>query len=296
MAFPSPWNRALHGLAPLDAGAVSIVVAVHVRNPRTIHRLLAVLDQQCYAGALEVLVCDDGSPDPLRLEDTCRKWHARYLRVERPAGSEGIYQRARTANAGIREARGRYVLLLDQDTFLVPYHVQNCVNLLAFHGDRVVCHGQRAGIGELLECDQRTPFSRFHLDLPRVLALLQQVDRPEPVPFHGWGQWTDVLGHNLFVAKSLLEEVGFLDEGYVGWGEDDRDLVYRLHRAGCLFAHMQQLRVYHVEHPRPALWDRPDLFRRNVVRFFQKFPETREERRDAYQSVQDELSRAEPAV
>jgi GT2 family glycosyltransferase len=45
--------------------------------------------------------------------------------------------------------------------------------------------------------------------------------------------WTMAIGGNASMPRALLDRAGLLDEAFVGWGLEDTELCYRLHRAGA---------------------------------------------------------------
>lgn len=62
--------------------------------------------------------------------------------------------------------------------------------------------------------------------------------------------WIIGGSNNLAVRRSLLEQVGGFDQGFVGWGCEDLELEYRLDRAGARFALGTRAATYHQLHPR----------------------------------------------
>ncbi|MEV4511698.1 glycosyltransferase [Dactylosporangium sp. NPDC049525] len=78
---------------------------------------------------------------------------------------------------------------------------------------------------------------------------------------------------NLSVPRALLEDVGGFDEQYHGWGMEDTDLSYRLHRAGAPFRVEPSAVNWHQIHPLGPGPLRRDLRRRetdltrNLARF-----------------------------
>jgi hypothetical protein len=73
-------------------------------------------------GDSEVVVVDDGSPAPVRLPS-----HPRLRVVRLPRNRGGAAAR----NAGLHEARGRYVTYLDDDDRLLPHHLEVALDGLA---------------------------------------------------------------------------------------------------------------------------------------------------------------------
>lgn len=71
-----------------------------------------------------------------------------------------------------------------------------------------------------------------------------------------------------------MEKVGGWDERFVGWGEEDLELAYRLYLNGLRFVypHRKHGAAYHLDHP--ANWDsRLHTLDHNVRYFRSKFPD-----------------------
>ncbi|MDA1361827.1 glycosyltransferase [Glycomyces luteolus] len=62
----------------------------------------------------------------------------------------------------------------------------------------------------------------------------------------GWGLATTA---NLAVPREAVAAVGGFDEAFTGWGMEDTDLSYRLHRSGLRFTVNAEAVNYHQVHP-----------------------------------------------
>ncbi|MGC1307863.1 MAG: glycosyltransferase [Phormidesmis sp.] len=94
---------------PLKTPLLSIIIPTYNRPhllPRSVQSALGQTFED-----LEVIVVDDGSPQPVDLPDNRR------LSVVKLPKNRGI---AATRNAGLRAAKGRYVTFLDDDDQLLP--------------------------------------------------------------------------------------------------------------------------------------------------------------------------------
>src|SRR3989344_1565938 len=101
---------------------ISVVIA-SFNSRRTIGRCLLSIKKQSYPN-LEIVVIDGLNYDPLE-QKKCREViikHARYFQD----GPERSIQR----NRGIKEAKGEYILIIDQDMYLTPQVVAECYDKL----------------------------------------------------------------------------------------------------------------------------------------------------------------------
>ena len=58
-----------------------------------------------------------------------------------------------------------------------------------------------------------------------------------------------VWGGNLSVPTAIFREVGGFDDGFVGWGAEDADLVGRMVKAGAAVRWVSESVGRHLEHP-----------------------------------------------
>lgn len=97
---------------------ISIVIATY-HCERTIEKCLQSIKRQSYPN-IETIVVDSINytfPEKEKYERIIKKY-ARYC-VDGP-------ERSRQRNRGIREAKGEYILILDQDMYLTPKVVEEC--------------------------------------------------------------------------------------------------------------------------------------------------------------------------
>lgn len=102
---------------------VSVVIPTH-NSGRTIERCLTSITKQSYK-KIEIIVVDSKNYDKEEQErcgEIIRKYAAYFQ-----DGPERSIQR----NRGIKEAKGEYILMLDQDMYLTPDVVKECVGSLS---------------------------------------------------------------------------------------------------------------------------------------------------------------------
>jgi len=161
----------------------------------------------------EVVVVDDGStdgtPEVVRSSQGRLDLCVRYLRQE----NRGL---AAARNAGARAARYPVILFLDPDMWAEP-------RLVAAHarhyqdGRRVAVQGARL----LHPAAKVTPF----METKELLPDLTRRRRVHLSPFH-------TIMSNFSVRAEDLWSVGGFDEGFRGYGWEDIEMGFRLHRAG----------------------------------------------------------------
>ena len=261
----------------------SLVIPTRNRA-RFLARTLAALRHQHERG-FEVVIADDGSEDDTREVALAARAEldVRYLR-RAPVGT------AAARNAAIRVARGKLLILCDDDRVADPAFV---ADHLAAHADGAprVAAGRQRGLFAAWSPDaaysardvaalvarhpalaprlaepeaELVTLAMIRDDLPGVLA---GYDLDEPW-WHGharlvlerWGAaldgyafpWTLGIGGNCSVPRALAEQVGLHDERFVGWGLEDTDFHYRLHRAGAATVMLAGGLNYHQVHRRGA--------------------------------------------
>jgi GT2 family glycosyltransferase len=200
----------------------------------------------------EVLVLDnasdDGSADAVRSRD-----RVRLVALERRAG------KGENDSTLLREANGRYCLLLNEDAELQPGAVEALVEaldadaraasagaqLLTSAGDPTACAWRLPGLGWALAAA---------VFLHRVYAVQSGGDGTKDV---GWTQSSAML-----VRREAAEEVGFLDPDFFIYA-DETDFCKRLHDCGWRILYVPAARAVHHD----QLGTDPAAMRRRIVEF-----------------------------
>ncbi len=184
-----------------DMPLISTIIPTHDRAdllPAAIESTLAQGDV-----SQEVIVVDDSSTDDTAA--VAARYPVRYLRVQcgRPSG---------TRNAGIREARGRYVAFLDDDDVRLP--------------------GALAALLAPLEADLELGFSYgqaepVDMDWRPILPPFPPLPLAEGHPVAAFLE--NVVSLNaVLIRRAALDDIGVMDESL--YGAEDMDLTLRLAR------------------------------------------------------------------
>ena len=176
----------------------------------------------------------------------------------------------KASNQGIEATRGRYVLLLNNDTIVNGQSFDAMIEFLENHP------GTAAVGGRLLNPDGTIQtcfnyFSTLHEEL-LVATRLGELLRPGYPAVMRAGEITSVdwLGSAcLMLRRSALDQVGLLDEDYFIYG-DEADLQYRLKKAGWEVYFLPQVSTIHYGGRSMDRWRRRKMVYRGKMLFYRK--------------------------
>ncbi len=204
---------------------ISVVVPAYAEHDR-LHRLLASLGQQRYPKSrVEVVVVDDGSPEPV-CADIAHIVPAVTVRLLRHSQNAG---RAQARNTGIAGASGELIVFIDSDMTAAPDLLQAHA---AAHRDTDRC----VAVGDV----------RFGPDVRRTALArylegrgVHRLPPGSPVPFNCFSTG------NASVRRALLLAAGCFDSRFRRYGGEDLELGYRLHCLGARFAYAEGAHTLH---------------------------------------------------
>ncbi|MFD2427904.1 glycosyltransferase family 2 protein [Sphingobium scionense] len=186
----------------------SVVIPTYQRREKVVAAVLSALDQT--VSLIEVIVVIDGSTDDT--EQALLEIDDPRLRV--------IVQPNRGAsaarNAGIAQAKGRYIAFLDCDDRFLPHHLADLLPLLQ-QDENVVAYGQ-----VLVDRGE----GRNFLKPPRAIATGETIDRYLMCD-RGFIQTS-----SLALSRGLADKVRYREDVKFG---DDTDFAVRLALAGGQF-------------------------------------------------------------
>lgn len=231
------WS-ALDRVAPAQPPTVSVVVP-WFRAQAQLDLVLAGLAAQTHpASRLQVVVADDGSPQPPRVP-------AGVVVVRQP---DRGFRAAAARSLGARAADGEVLCFLDADTVPEPGYVAELSALPAVLPDAVVTGRRRhadlagwtpdrlrawwAGGPGPVELDEPAWLREEHA---RSGDLLRTDDR----------SYRFVISAVLGVGRALFTEVGGFDESFTSYGGEDWELAHRLLTAGAVLAHRPRAVAWH---------------------------------------------------
>lgn len=190
----------------------------------------------------EIIVVDNGSVD-----DTVEMVIGDFPKVQIISNLNNLGF-ARGNNQGIKQARGRYVLLLNPDTVIIDGALDKIVNFMDEHAS--------AGIAgcRLLNADKTPQLSvrRFpgFFDHFAMMFKLHHLFRLKHYLMTGFDyarerEVDQVMGAFFLIRRSVIEKIGLLDERYYIWFEEV-DYCLRAKNAGFKVFYTPAAQIIHL--------------------------------------------------
>jgi len=189
---------------------------------------LRTLQEHTQGIEYEVFVIDNGSTRDDSVKELPRR-HP-WMRFIANPDNRGF---SKANNQGTREASGRYVVLLNNDTLQIANALGESVRYMDAHPDVGALGIQHLNHDEGRTCQPSFfSFPEPRRDVLGLLGLVPAAPAPPPTTVRPPEQDVDwVCGSYLFMRRECLDQVGLLDERFFIYDEDI-DWCLRAHRAG----------------------------------------------------------------
>lgn len=156
-------------------------------------------------------------------------------------------------NIAIRESKAKYVFCLNTDTILLNNAVKILYDYMESNPDAGACGGQLfdKNMGLMDSAGNYPTFWRTiftYLGLRKLfpniwenyLTPAKKCTYEEPTPVQS------IIGADLFLRKSVLDEIGLFDENIFMYGEES-DLCFRITRSGRNVMFVPDSKIIHIE-------------------------------------------------
>jgi N-acetylglucosaminyl-diphospho-decaprenol L-rhamnosyltransferase len=214
--------------------------------------------------SFDVIVVDNGSTDGSQQMLAEKYPDVKLIQNE---GNVGL---GKASNQGIEATKGRFVLLLNNDTLVNGSALDVLVEYLDANPEA------GATAGKLLNPDGsfQSGFAPFSTLLEEFLIVTHIGEILWPgYPSHGDSNEIKETGWMssacLLVRRAALDQIGLLDEGYFIYG-DEADLQYRLNKAGWKVVFLPSSTIIHFGGRSMDRWKRRKMVYRGKMLFYKK--------------------------
>ncbi|BAZ43788.1 glucosyltransferase [Chondrocystis sp. NIES-4102] len=241
--------------------AVSLIIPTYNRKQVLAKTLAAIAHQTYPQNLIEVIVADDGSTDGV--EEVIRKYE-KHIELIHVRQADRGYRLSAVRNLGIRAAKHDCLIVLDCDMLPDPNFVEAYMKYLHVSEEVALIGHRRFVCTDEITDDQILANINVAIDLPDIstsneiwsnsnqeptkdwrLKIYEQTDylKEERYPFRAF------VGATVAYSRKLVERVGYYDEDFQHWGEEDKEYGYRIYNAGYYFIPVLEAVGLHQEPP-----------------------------------------------
>ncbi len=252
LAIPRLEGMEAHGIVQIAKGGptpISVIIPACNRKEMLTEILSRWSSQSYPIEAFEVVVVDDGSHTSLR---PCLEGASPNVRLVEGAGVPGTFRAGAARQRGADEARYETLAFLDADVAVGPdflwaldwihRRVEGAVVIGYLSGYNLHDIGFTHSLADLQGAANPKDVLAIIPDRSREPTLRSCFDNLDWLD----DPWRLAYTGNLSVNQSVLAAVGGFSRDFTGWGLEDLDLGYRLHRAGAPFVFSRFAVGYHL--------------------------------------------------
>jgi len=209
---------------------VSIIVPTYNRK-EVLQRTVAHLGRQTVLTSnYEVIVVDDSSVDGTGefLKNVRTRYRFSYILNEKNLG------RARTRNRGIEQAKGRYIIMIDDDIWVAESFIAEHLEVHKRYSEGVVAVGAILIAPGIANTAINGRCSAHHL-----WCYEEMEKHSDSLPYNF------CKTANLSMSRELLNKVGLFNESFVHYGGEDTEFGYRLFRRNINLTFAKEAIGYH---------------------------------------------------
>lgn len=209
-----------------------------------LERCLSSVFKDCSLCSMEVIVVDNGSSD-----DSGKMVKSKFsqaILVE----NEGNVGYCKASNQAIRASRGKFILLLNSDTEIMPGALDSLYRFARQRPDAGAIGPMLLNTDGTLQYSCRS-FPSFGIAAMHAFLGLFFPTNPYTRAYKltEWGHNSErevdwISGACMFLRRQALEQIGFFDEDYFMYVEDV-DLCYRLWQVGWKVYYLPSAKIIH---------------------------------------------------
>ena len=213
---------------------ISIVIPVYNNYDLTLKCLYSI-KENCNLKNYEIIIVDDCSTDKTKeLENIIKN-----IKIIKNNQNLGFLK---SCNLGVKESKGKYIYLLNNDTQIMPHCIEKLAETLDKYNDcgavgskLIYPSGKLQEAGALIVSSRGKVISIGHKDIPlrKEFNNLREVD--------------SCCGASLMIRKSLWEELNGFDEIYSPGYYEETDLCLKIKDKGYKILYQPESEVIHFE-------------------------------------------------
>jgi GT2 family glycosyltransferase len=209
---------------------LSVVIPTFNRLPVLRETLMRIVMQEFPREKFELIIIDDCSLDGTAefLAGLKLPVNVKYLLNKQNLG------RARSRNLGIREARGKYILMIDDDIWAETSLLEKHFNKHQEESEEIGVVGAVLASPEVIQTAINERYNNHHL------WCFQEMNKyPQNLPYNF------CKTANLSIPKTLVERVGLFSELFLFYGGEDTEFGYRLFKNNIRLVFASEAIGYH---------------------------------------------------
>jgi len=236
---------------------LSVVIGTYNQKDKLKQVLASLFTQTLSPYFYEIVVVDSMSNDgtDAAIETLSPSCPLNYLRQENKG-------RPGARNRGIEEAKGEIIFLTDADMLADP-------NLLQEH---LKAHEKMKNAAfEGLTYNFRSQIPDLQIPINKKLDIEPYI-KEKLKPLHKI-KWSYFLTGNLSIPRSIIKNAGMFDADFSGYGWEDIELGYRLHKLGVPLYYLLSAKNFHL-HPvsDKEMYKRKYNMGKSAAIFYKKHP------------------------
>jgi predicted glycosyltransferase involved in capsule biosynthesis len=206
------------------------------------------------ANLCEILLIELSEEPSAWIQNAIQATNFRYLHLQ----CSGTFHKTKALNLGLATAQGNWIVAYDVDlipigeTLLRHWQIAQSARSLLISGYRIMAATETIDITQMQE------------------AIAQAAIAPEDMPTALWKHLTrgERFGVLPFFQRQILEQIGGWDEGFIGWGGEDQDLIERY--KGYSLCRSPELVYLHLQHEAQTNWNEAEWVEQNRKHYYSK--------------------------
>lgn len=154
-------------------------------------------------------------------------------------------------NQAIKQARGKYILLLNPDTEIMPETLSSAINFLTFQPRVAVVGGRILNSDFSIQPSVRNwptfwPIFLMLLKLPKIFPNLKSVNHylARNFDYHQPQSAPQIMGAFMMIRREIIDLIGLFDERFFIWFEEV-DFCRRVWQAGYQVYYWPKAKIIH---------------------------------------------------